>query len=346
MPKSSQSDWPDLPTVASLPDFLRPGQVKPSDQETISSSNIPEFEERSAARSRWPQAFATWGKSGILKLRAYRESTGWVALAGWVSKGILIGIGLCSIGWGWVVLRSGGSSDVSVQAGVEQVDSINDSKTDSKTESKVFASSQKGETSSSQQAEAETSMSEKETDNLLSSNGDEQLIGNTGNPIVREILVVNVSGAVAESGVYVLPVGSRIGDALEKAGGISPQADAQFVQQHVNLAEKLHDEQKIYIPTAAEVAKQQGQVEEQQLLASLISSGAGGESSTTNQTPVSSKISINSASQGELDTLPGIGAARAQAIIEGRPYSQLDELVSTKVISANVYAEIEDLISL
>lgn len=172
------------------------------------------------------------------------------------------------------------------------------------------------------------------------------------NPIVHEKIVVNVSGAVAMSGVYSVEVGSRVGDALAAAGGLTKQADAKYVQQQINLAEKLQDEQKIYIPTLADTqewALASQPVTSQLSQASFTSprpsspaqAGAGSA-----DTGASAKISINSSTQAELDSLPGIGQARATSIIEGRPYSTLEELVNKKVISASLFADIEDLIRL
>ena len=60
--------------------------------------------------------------------------------------------------------------------------------------------------------------------------------------------------------------------------------------------------------------------------------------------PAAALLDINSASKSELDALPGIGNARAEAIIKGRPYKGKDELVQKKLVPANVYADIKDQI--
>jgi competence protein ComEA len=60
--------------------------------------------------------------------------------------------------------------------------------------------------------------------------------------------------------------------------------------------------------------------------------------------PAGELLDINSASAEELDKLPGVGAARAKAIIEHRPYNGKDDLINRKIIPSNVYAQIKDKI--
>jgi len=66
------------------------------------------------------------------------------------------------------------------------------------------------------------------------------------------------------------------------------------------------------------------------------------QASSTNKTPASARIDVNSASADELQTLKGIGPARAEAIIAGRPYSGKDDLVRRKIVPQSVYDEIKD----
>lgn len=63
---------------------------------------------------------------------------------------------------------------------------------------------------------------------------------------------------------------------------------------------------------------------------------------TTAATPAAALVDINSATKAELDALPGIGSARADAIIKGRPYRGKDELISKKIIPSNAYDGIKD----
>ncbi len=122
-------------------------------------------------------------------------------------------------------------------------------------------------------------------------------------------LMVYVSGAVARPDVYALPPGSRAKQAIEAAGGFLPDAD----EARVNLAQPLHDGQQIYVPRVGEAPPPVA-------ASGSVTSGAG----------QSGLVNINTASQAELESLPGIGPALAQRIIEHRqthgPFAQVEDL--------------------
>lgn len=144
----------------------------------------------------------------------------------------------------------------------------------------------------------------------------------------EQAIVADVAGAVEKPGVYTLPSGSRVGDALVAAGGLAASADRVWVAQMLNLAAPIKDGEKVYIPEKSDNQKtQSGQ------------SVGGTESRNT-------KINVNTASASELDALPGIGAVRAEAIIAARPYQDLHDLVTKAKIPESVYAQIKDAISL
>lgn len=143
-------------------------------------------------------------------------------------------------------------------------------------------------------------------------------------------LVVDVEGAVVSPGVYNLPNGSRVKDALIASGGISAQADRLWVAKNLNLALKIIDGAKIYIPFEGE---KQG---------SAALSGSGGNSKLEG----AGSVNINSASEKELDTLPGVGPVTAQKIINNRPYQTFEELVLKKAVSSSVFEKIKDKITL
>ena len=119
-------------------------------------------------------------------------------------------------------------------------------------------------------------------------------------------LCVHVDGAVASPGVYRLPAGSRIVDAVEAAGGLAEGARSAGV----NLAQALVDGQQVVIPDASDEA----------LPASAPAADGGG----------GGLISINTASAAELTALDGIGEATAEKIVADReangPFTSIDDL--------------------
>ncbi len=148
---------------------------------------------------------------------------------------------------------------------------------------------------------------------------------NQNAPETRTILV-DVEGAVLKPGVYKLPQESRIQDALAAAGGLAGTADRAYLARNFNLATKLTDGAKVYIPIEGETES--------------IKSTTGIKGSA-----MEGSININSASEGELDSLPGVGHATAQKIITGRPYSSVQELLDKKIVGAKVFGQIKDSVS-
>lgn len=105
-------------------------------------------------------------------------------------------------------------------------------------------------------------------------------------------LVVHVAGAVADPGVYRLPTGARVTDAIKRAGG----ATAEAVPDSINLAAPLADGQQIQVPAKVE----------------------GGAASASGATGTDGPISLGTATVEELDTIEGIGPVTAAAILEFR----------------------------
>ncbi|MGH3023522.1 MAG: helix-hairpin-helix domain-containing protein [Gaiellaceae bacterium] len=121
----------------------------------------------------------------------------------------------------------------------------------------------------------------------------------------REV-VVHVAGAVARPGLYRLADGSRVDDAIALAGGPRPKAALDAV----NLAAPVVDGQQVVVPLRGEAAA-----------AAAPSSGAAGPAA---------KVSLNSATLEQLDTLPGVGPVTAQQILDYREangaFRSVDEL--------------------
>ena len=149
------------------------------------------------------------------------------------------------------------------------------------------------------------------------------------NSVEAKTIAIDIEGAVVRPGLYKLPQDSRMQDALIVAGGLAASADRQFIFKNLNLATKLTDGAKIYIPFVGE---------------SVIGSGVLNTSSQVGT--VGSLVNINSSSQSQLEVLPGIGPASALKIIAARPYSSIDELLKKKIVSSKVFDQIKDKITI
>ena len=156
------------------------------------------------------------------------------------------------------------------------------------------------------------------------------IITNTIDTIQNNEIIVHITGEVKKEGVIHLNKGDRIIDAIKKAGGETKQADLS----QVNLAYELQDGQKIYIPNKNE----------------KISKYIVDENGNTNINSLNSKeeekVNINTANQSELDSLPGIGPATAQKIIEYRNqngnFKKIEDLQNVKGIGQAKYEEIRN----
>lgn len=137
-------------------------------------------------------------------------------------------------------------------------------------------------------------------------------------------MLVDISGEVVTPGVYKLPSGARVEDAIHFAGGLSPSADTNWISMNLNRAEKVRDGMKIFIPAKTE-----------------------NEANAVNKITAEVKntlININSADVSELDTLQGVGPATANKIISNRPYGSIEDLLSKKVVSQTVFDRIKERI--
>ena len=150
---------------------------------------------------------------------------------------------------------------------------------------------------------------------------------NKEEPLEQDLITVDVKGAVKSPGIYDLPVGSRVNDAVQKAGGLTEQADSKSL----NLAQRVSDEALVYVPTKGEEASQQ--------------SGSGATSSTSKE----KKINLNKASLEELKQVKGLGGKRAQDIIDHREtngkFKSVDELKKVSGIGAKTIEKLKDYVT-
>lgn len=141
-------------------------------------------------------------------------------------------------------------------------------------------------------------------------------------------IVVHITGAVPRPGVYALPRGARVQDAISAAGGFLAGAD----KSGINLAQLLEDGEQLDIPLA------EG--------ASLVIPTPGVEVVEPDEAEL---VNINTASLAELDALPGIGPTTAQKIIDYReengPFSSIEEIMDVSGVGPGTFERIKDLIT-
>jgi competence protein ComEA len=140
-------------------------------------------------------------------------------------------------------------------------------------------------------------------------------------------IIVHITGAVPRPGVYALPQGARVQDAIAAAGGFLAEA----VKTDINLAAPLEDGEKLDIPYIDGASPILATPEEEVVV-------------TTTEL-----IDINTASQEELETLPGIGPTTAEKIIEYRetngPFLNIEDIINVPGIGPGTYERIKDLIT-
>ena len=144
----------------------------------------------------------------------------------------------------------------------------------------------------------------------------------------QDLITVDVKGAVKSPGIYDLPVGSRVHDAVQKAGGLTDEADSKSL----NLAQKISDEALVYVPTKGEEAASQQAT-----------------SGTSPLTSKDKKVNLNKASLEELKQVKGLGGKRAQDIIDHREangkFKSVDELKKVSGIGAKTIEKLKDYVT-
>lgn len=146
-------------------------------------------------------------------------------------------------------------------------------------------------------------------------------------------VAIDVKGAVSMPGIYVMSSDERVNDAINKAGGLTEQADAAAV----NLAQKVQDEMVIYVPVKGEE------------IPAVVQSTPAPAANSAGSTEQSAVININTADSAALQELPGVGESKAQAIIDFRetegPFTAVDDLKNVSGIGDKTFEKLAPLIT-
>ena len=170
-----------------------------------------------------------------------------------------------------------------------------------------------------------------------------------------QTIYVDICGAVTSPGVYELPYGSRVFQAIEQAGGYLPEAAASYL----NRAKGLSDGQQVYVPTQAEVDSQRiaatqdgSEVTAENSTETASGQKSAGEDSGEAETASSTeqKIDLNTADVSQLTTLTGVGESKALAIIayreENGPFTSAEDIMNVPGIKEGTYEKIKDKIAI
>ena len=168
--------------------------------------------------------------------------------------------------------------------------------------------------------------------------GDAESVDEEPETDVTESVFVYVCGKVRHAGVYELPASARVCDAIDAAGGVRKNADAESLNQ----AEPLTDGMRIYIPSRKETASSSGpEASGQNMEGNPTSVSASGSSSGL--------VNLNTAAKEELMTLPGIGESKAQSIMDYRQetgsFARIEDIMNISGIKEGVFNKIKDQIT-
>lgn len=188
--------------------------------------------------------------------------------------------------------------------------------------------------------------------------GEAGVVGEGGIEQEKDKIQVAISGAVKNPGVYELTSEQRLIHLINLAGGFISDASEEWITKNVNLSSKLEDTQKIYIPFKWDTESTKLKNRETDLYAlvkpiastSAVESvdarvSGSGSQTGSGQADAGTSVDVNTASQEDVDSLPGIGPVYAARIIENRPYDDLEGFEETSGLPSNVIENIKNLIS-
>ncbi|HTC86215.1 MAG TPA: helix-hairpin-helix domain-containing protein [Candidatus Acidoferrum sp.] len=155
----------------------------------------------------------------------------------------------------------------------------------------------------------------------------------------RAEATVEVNGAVLHPGVYRLPSGSRVADAVAAAGGYSPRVDASRADRTLNLARVVADGDQVRVPSRDDPSDGPG--------SSLGSGAPGGALGSGGSTGAAGPLDLNTATPEQLDGLPGIGPVTAAKIVASRqnsPFKAVAELQTRKLVGPSTFEKLRALV--
>ena len=177
-------------------------------------------------------------------------------------------------------------------------------------------------------------------------------------------IIIHITGAIKKEGIYELKENSRIADAIEAAEGLIENANIQ----DINLAYVLEDGEKIHIPTKEETKQSNSETTEKSIDKTTVyvtkntggteksasntenTNNSGNTKNNNSTTSKNEKININTATQAELETLPGIGPSTALKIInyrkENGKYKTIEDIKKVSGIGDSKYNKIKELIKI
>jgi competence protein ComEA len=156
-------------------------------------------------------------------------------------------------------------------------------------------------------------------------------------------LLVDISGAVNTPGVYCFDKGASVIDGIKKAKGFKLDAGFKYISMKINLATVMLDNSKIYIPFETDYDCKLLTFNIPKEIVDITIPDTEAESG---QQGTELCISINSGTQAELETLNGVGPSTALKIINGRPYSKLEDLLNVSGIGEATFNKFKESICL
>lgn len=149
------------------------------------------------------------------------------------------------------------------------------------------------------------------------------------------MIAIHVVGEVAEPGVVELPEGARVGEAVEAAGGLTSEA----VPGRLNLAQRLNDGEQVFVSASVDPPSE--------VVPAGGASGGGSRSAPDEQT--GGQVNLNTATAEQLETLPGVGPATAEAILAWRQangrFTRIEELQEVDGIGPKTFARLKSLVT-